>query len=122
MSRPVNQRQMAAYDMKSSGLSVSEIAGRLGVSRQLIHVWLSEMKDRLLCKSRLISGSRELRDHLDEDLTFRSYRILTEMGCRTIDDVAKLSESELYKQRYLGRKSLQNVKDVLRRKGLSLRP
>ena len=55
------------------------------------------------------------------DLSVRSYNCLKRAGINTVQELAGKSESEMMKVRNLGQKSLQEVKDRLKKLGLSLR-
>jgi len=57
----------------------------------------------------------------DLGLTVRATNCLKAEGFRTILDVTARSESELFKVPNLGRKSLNEIKEVLAARGLSLR-
>ncbi len=70
---------------------------------------VEEKKDSILEKS------------IDElGLTVRSHNCLKRMNINTIGDLIKRKESDLLKVRNFGKKSLQEVKEVLEKLGLSL--
>jgi len=63
-----------------------------------------------------------LRDKLvDElELTVRSYNCLKNANIRTLGDLVRKTESELLKSKTFGRKSLNEIKEVLAEFGLRL--
>ncbi|NDD62960.1 MAG: DNA-directed RNA polymerase subunit alpha [Acidobacteria bacterium] len=66
-----------------------------------------------------------LNDHLDKsveelELSVRSYNCLKNSDIKTIRDLVQKSESEMLKTKNFGRKSLNEIKDILTSMGLSL--
>jgi DNA-directed RNA polymerase subunit alpha len=60
-----------------------------------------------------------LRMSVDElELSVRSHNCLKNANIRNISDLVRLDESELLKFRNFGRKSLQEIQDILEKKGL----
>ncbi len=60
-----------------------------------------------------------LRMNVDElELSVRSHNCLKNANIKTIADLVRLDESELLKFRNFGRKSLQEIQDILEKKGL----
>ncbi len=60
-----------------------------------------------------------LRMNVDElELSVRSHNCLKNANIKTIGDLVRLDESELLKFRNFGRKSLQEIQDILEKKGL----
>jgi len=55
------------------------------------------------------------------DLSVRSYNCLKRAGINTVQELANKSEEDMMKVRYLGRKSLEEVKTKLSDLGLGLR-
>jgi DNA-directed RNA polymerase subunit alpha len=54
------------------------------------------------------------------DLSVRSYNCLKHANIRTLNDLVVKTEAELLKSKTFGRKSLNEIKDVLGRLGLRL--
>lgn len=66
---------------------------------------------------------RELQEKLDKsieelELSVRSYNCLEHAGIKTIRDLIQKSESEMLKYRNFGRKSLNEIKGILKEMGL----
>ena len=66
----------------------------------------------------------ELEEKLEKsieelELSVRSYNCLEAAGIKTIRDLVQKSESEMLKYRNFGRKSLTEIKSILREMGLS---
>ncbi len=60
-----------------------------------------------------------LRMSVDElELSVRSHNCLKNANIKTISDLVRLDETELLKFRNFGRKSLQEIQDILEKKGL----
>jgi len=60
-----------------------------------------------------------LKMNVDElELSVRSHNCLKNANIKTIGDLVRLDESELLKFRNFGRKSLQEIQDILEKKGL----
>lgn len=60
-----------------------------------------------------------LKMNVDElELSVRSHNCLKNANIKTIGDLVRLDESELLKFRNFGRKSLQEIQEILERKGL----
>ena len=57
----------------------------------------------------------------DLDLSVRSYNCLKRAGIANVSDLIKKSEADMMKVRNLGKKSLKEVKDKLRERGLNFR-
>lgn len=57
----------------------------------------------------------------DLEFSIRTYNCLRRAGKNTLKDITEMTEDELTKVRNLGAKSIREVKDTLRQKGLSLR-
>jgi DNA-directed RNA polymerase subunit alpha len=69
-------------------------------------------------------SSSELEEKLDKsieelELSVRSYNCLEAAGIKTIRDLVQKSESEMLKYRNFGRKSLTEIKNILKEMGLS---
>jgi DNA-directed RNA polymerase subunit alpha len=56
----------------------------------------------------------------DLELSARSRKALERIGCATLGDVAALSEEKLLAQKNFGETSLNEIKQVLRRHGMTL--
>ena len=70
-----------------------------------------------------VSPLEELREKLDRsieelELSVRSFNCLEAAGIKTIRDLVQKSESEMLKYRNFGRKSLSEIKNILRDMGL----
>ena len=66
-----------------------------------------------------------INDHLDKsveelELSVRSYNCLKNSDIKTIRDLVQKSEPEMLKTKNFGRKSLNEIKDILSSMGLSL--
>ncbi|HQU72799.1 MAG TPA: DNA-directed RNA polymerase subunit alpha, partial [Calditrichia bacterium] len=60
-----------------------------------------------------------MKMNVDElELSVRSHNCLKNANIKTIGDLVRLDESELLKFRNFGRKSLQEIQEILERKGL----
>ena len=71
------------------------------------------------------SGDEKLREHLDRsidelDLSVRSYNCLKNAGIETVRDLVQKTEPELLKTKNFGRKSLNEIKEMLAEMQLSL--
>jgi DNA-directed RNA polymerase subunit alpha len=69
-------------------------------------------------------STSELEEKLDKsieelELSVRSYNCLEAAGIKTIRDLVQKSESEMLKYRNFGRKSLTEIKNILKEMGLS---
>src|SRR4249919_911859 len=70
-------------------------------------------------------GSRPLNENLDKsveelELSVRSYNCLKNANIRTIRELVQKSEGEMLKTKNFGRKSLNEIKEILHTMGLSL--
>ncbi|UCF69334.1 MAG: DNA-directed RNA polymerase subunit alpha [Acidobacteriota bacterium] len=83
-------------------------------------------EDRLEIEREVVEAEDEkLREHLDRsidelDLSVRSYNCLKNAGLETIRDLVQKTEAELLKTKNFGRKSLNEIKELLADMGLSL--
>lgn len=67
----------------------------------------------------LLRIKKLLRMNVDElELSVRSHNCLKNANIKSIADLVRLDESELLKFRNFGRKSLQEIQDILEKKGL----
>jgi DNA-directed RNA polymerase subunit alpha len=71
------------------------------------------------------SGSRPLNENLDKsveelELSVRSYNCLKNANIRTIRELVQKTEGEMLKTKNFGRKSLNEIKEILTGMGLSL--
>lgn len=57
----------------------------------------------------------------DFRLSLRNRKLMEQMDIRTLGDLVKMTEDELLKSKNFGQKSLSEVKDLLARRGLSMR-
>ena len=70
-------------------------------------------------------AARSINEHLDKsveelELSVRSYNCLKNANIRTIRELVQKTEGEMLKTKNFGRKSLNEIKDILRTMGLSL--
>jgi len=73
----------------------------------------------------VVKASGPINDHLDKsveelELSVRSYNCLKNSDIKTIRDLVQKSEPEMLKTKNFGRKSLNEIKDILSSMGLSL--
>jgi DNA-directed RNA polymerase subunit alpha len=71
------------------------------------------------------TGSRPLNENLDKsveelELSVRSYNCLKNANIRTIRELVQKTEGEMLKTKNFGRKSLNEIKEILSGMGLSL--
>ncbi|HEX9000912.1 MAG TPA: DNA-directed RNA polymerase subunit alpha C-terminal domain-containing protein, partial [Blastocatellia bacterium] len=69
--------------------------------------------------------SQPFNEHLDKsvdelELSVRSYNCLKNSDIKTIRDLVQKSEAEMLKTKNFGRKSLNEIKDILQTMGLGL--
>ena len=58
----------------------------------------------------------------DVQLSVRSFNCLKRAGVNTIEDLTNMTESEMMKIRNLGKKSFDEIRDLLREMDLSFKP
>jgi DNA-directed RNA polymerase subunit alpha len=90
-----------------------------------IFVSLEEAADQAEDGSLLASGPATGNEHLDKsveelELSVRSYNCLKNANIRTIRELVQKSEGEMLKTKNFGRKSLNEIKEILHTMGLSL--
>lgn len=73
----------------------------------------------------VIKSSQPFNEHLDKsvdelELSVRSYNCLKNSDIKTIRDLVQKSEAEMLKTKNFGRKSLNEIKDILNSMGLGL--
>jgi DNA-directed RNA polymerase subunit alpha len=90
-----------------------------------IFVSLEEAADQAEDGSLLVSGPATGNEHLDKsveelELSVRSYNCLKNANIRTIRELVQKSEAEMLKTKNFGRKSLNEIKDILQTMGLGL--
>ena len=90
-----------------------------------IFVSLDEAADQAEDGSALASGPVAGNEHLDKsveelELSVRSYNCLKNANIRTIRELVQKTEGEMLKTKNFGRKSLNEIKDILQTMGLSL--
>jgi DNA-directed RNA polymerase subunit alpha len=90
-----------------------------------IFVSLDEAADQAEDGSALTSGPAVGNEHLDKsveelELSVRSYNCLKNANIRTIRELVQKTEGEMLKTKNFGRKSLNEIKDILQTMGLSL--
>jgi DNA-directed RNA polymerase subunit alpha len=90
-----------------------------------IFVSLEEAADQAEDGSLLASGPATGNEHLDKsveelELSVRSYNCLKNANIRTIRELVQKSEAEMLKTKNFGRKSLNEIKDILQTMGLGL--
>jgi DNA-directed RNA polymerase subunit alpha len=90
-----------------------------------IFVSLEEAADQAEDGSSQAAGSTAGNEHLDKsveelELSVRSYNCLKNANIRTIRELVQKSEAEMLKTKNFGRKSLNEIKDILQTMGLGL--
>jgi DNA-directed RNA polymerase subunit alpha len=90
-----------------------------------IFVSLEEAADQAEDGSLLASGPVTGNEHLDKsveelELSVRSYNCLKNANIRTIRELVQKTEAEMLKTKNFGRKSLNEIKDILQTMGLGL--
>jgi len=90
-----------------------------------IFVSLDEAADQAEDGSALASGPAAGNEHLDKsveelELSVRSYNCLKNANIRTIRELVQKTEGEMLKTKNFGRKSLNEIKDILQTMGLGL--
>ncbi len=90
-----------------------------------IFVSLEEAADQSEDGSLLASGPATGNEHLDKsveelELSVRSYNCLKNANIRTIRELVQKTEAEMLKTKNFGRKSLNEIKDILQTMGLGL--
>ena len=90
-----------------------------------IFVSLEEAADQAEDGSSQSAGSTAGNEHLDKsveelELSVRSYNCLKNANIRTIRELVQKSEAEMLKTKNFGRKSLNEIKDILQTMGLGL--
>jgi DNA-directed RNA polymerase subunit alpha len=95
--------------------------------RDHLHIFVSldEAADQAEDGSVLASGPAVGNEHLDKsveelELSVRSYNCLKNANIRTIRELVQKTEGEMLKTKNFGRKSLNEIKDILQTMGLSL--
>ena len=58
----------------------------------------------------------------DVQLSVRSFNCLKRAGVNTIEDLTNMTESEMMKIRNLGKKSFDEIRDLLREMDLNFKP
>jgi DNA-directed RNA polymerase subunit alpha len=90
-----------------------------------IFVSLDEASDLSEDGSSAASGPAAGNEHLDKsveelELSVRSYNCLKNANIRTIRELVQKTEGEMLKTKNFGRKSLNEIKDILQTMGLGL--
>jgi DNA-directed RNA polymerase subunit alpha len=90
-----------------------------------IFVSLEEAADQAEDGASQAAGSTAGNEHLDKsveelELSVRSYNCLKNANIRTIRELVQKSEAEMLKTKNFGRKSLNEIKDILQTMGLGL--
>jgi len=90
-----------------------------------IFVSLEEAADQAEDGSQSASGPATGNEHLDKsveelELSVRSYNCLKNANIRTIRELVQKTEAEMLKTKNFGRKSLNEIKDILQTMGLGL--
>jgi DNA-directed RNA polymerase subunit alpha len=90
-----------------------------------IFVSLEEAADQGEDGSLLASGPAAGNEHLDKsveelELSVRSYNCLKNANIRSIRELVQKTEAEMLKTKNFGRKSLNEIKDILQTMGLGL--
>jgi DNA-directed RNA polymerase subunit alpha len=101
------------------------LASRLLRDHLNIFVNLDEATDQAEDGQASASGPAIANEHLDKsveelELSVRSYNCLKNANIRTIRELVQKTEGEMLKTKNFGRKSLNEIKDILQTMGLSL--
>jgi DNA-directed RNA polymerase subunit alpha len=101
------------------------LASRLLRDHLNIFVNLDEATDQTEDGQASASGPAIANEHLDKsveelELSVRSYNCLKNANIRTIRELVQKTEGEMLKTKNFGRKSLNEIKDILQTMGLSL--
>ncbi|MCX6550720.1 MAG: DNA-directed RNA polymerase subunit alpha [Acidobacteria bacterium] len=101
------------------------LASRLLRDHLNIFVNLDEATDQAEDGTSAQSGPAIANEHLDKsveelELSVRSYNCLKNANIRTIRELVQKTEGEMLKTKNFGRKSLNEIKDILQTMGLSL--
>ena len=101
------------------------LAARLVRDHLNIFVNLEEVTDQSEDGQSLTPGPSVANEHLDKsveelELSVRSYNCLKNANIRTIRELVQKTEGEMLKTKNFGRKSLNEIKDILQTMGLSL--
>jgi DNA-directed RNA polymerase subunit alpha len=101
------------------------LASRLLRDHLNIFVNLDEVTDQAEDGQAAGSGPAIANEHLDKsveelELSVRSYNCLKNANIRTIRELVQKTEGEMLKTKNFGRKSLNEIKDILQTMGLSL--
>ena len=101
------------------------LAAKLIRDHFTIFVGLDEAGDQPLDAARRPSRRSSINEHLDKsveelELSVRSYNCLKNANIRTLRELVQKTEGEMLKTKNFGRKSLNEIKDILATMGLSL--
>ena len=101
------------------------LAARLVRDHLNIFVNLEEVTDQSEDGQSALPGPSVANEHLDKsveelELSVRSYNCLKNANIRTIRELVQKTEGEMLKTKNFGRKSLNEIKDILQTMGLSL--
>ena len=96
---------------------------RFGLEDLDVGVGLDEAGDQVLEGG--AEPARSVNENLDKsveelELSVRSYNCLKNANIRTIRELVQKTEAEMLKTKNFGRKSLNEIKDILHSMGLSL--
>jgi DNA-directed RNA polymerase subunit alpha len=101
------------------------LSARLVRDHLAIFVNLDEVTDQAEDSQAAQSGLAVSNEHLDKsveelELSVRSYNCLKNANIRTIRELVQKTEAEMLKTKNFGRKSLNEIKDILQTMGLGL--
>ena len=101
------------------------LAAKLIRDHFTIFVGLDEAGDQPLDGAGAEPASASVNEHLDKsveelELSVRSYNCLKNANIRTLRELVQKTEGEMLKTKNFGRKSLNEIKDILTTMGLSL--
>lgn len=126
------------YSFFRDQMRMNEIGERYGIQAE----WVRQIKDKAIRRIRHPSrlkylnlglaeverlqppeGKPFVKRTIDElDLSVRAFNGVLRAGVRTIEDLTRLSRSDLMKVRNMGVRTISEIETKLKDKGLSLRP
>jgi hypothetical protein len=82
---------------------------------------VSDVLRRIFRMAGIVPGGPLLAKNIDElELSFRTYNCLKNAGIRTVGELVTQSEVDLMGSKHFGRKSLNEIKEILQRLNLTL--
>lgn len=125
-------RQIEAKSLRKLKHPARNIILRKGKEAQLLQDDINKLiKELMLKKEELINSINaanftkeellETKSIEELDFSVRTFNCLKRSKVNTLNDLIKMSDDDLYKVRNLGRKSLREIKEKLKERGLSLK-